>query len=160
MQRRIYLCLVCLALLTTSAHAIEKTPPNPTAIELLNRFMTALQTPDESARVRAILPLVHKSLKINDGSDLTPNVRRYSFQKASDGVRHYAVPVSITEVHKGRTVQVGYQVTAERGRKDKYFVAKKKEAVGRPAPIHVFFPDGGGAPAVGRDGRPELAPAL
>ena len=148
MQRHLYLYLACIALITTSAHAIEKIQPNPAAIELVNRFMTALQTPDEAARVRSILLLIHKSMKTNDGSDLAPNVRRYSFRKASAGVRHYAVPVRVTEVHKGRTVQVGYKVTAERGRKDKYFVAKKPGAVGRPAPIHVFFPDGGGAPSV------------
>jgi len=140
--------ILALLLAAAGAEAIEKVPPQADAISLVNKFMTALRLPDEAERVRAVLPFVHKSLKTNDGKHLTRNVRQYSFQKASQSVHLYRSPVVVTEVHKGKSLQVGYKQTAERGRKDKYFVATKDGKVGRPAPIHVFFPDGGGAPKV------------
>ena len=79
---------------------------------------------------------------------MTASVRNYSFKKACDGVQFYQVPVKITEVHKGRVITLGFKKTAERGRIDKYFIAKRKGVDGLPAPLHVFWPEGGGKPTL------------
>lgn len=131
-----------------AAQAIEKIPAEQKGVEVVNALLKALTIEDEAARVKAVLPLVHKSLKSSDGADLTATIRRYSFKKASDAAKLYASPAAIFEVHKGRTVTIGFKETAERGRTDKYFVKKKEGVAGRPAPIHVFWPEGGGAPTI------------
>ncbi len=141
------LALVCL-LGAGPAQAIEKIQPDAKAVTLITAFLKALQTPDEAARVKAVLPLLHKSMKTDDGQDLPGTVKRYSFKKASDNVKFYKVPAQIFEVHKGRTVTVGFKATAETGRTDKYFVQKNDGVAGRPAPLHVFFPADGGAPTL------------
>ena len=146
--RRTILCFLLSGCLAASAGAIEKVPPSPEGKALVDTFLSAMRTKDATARVKAVLPLVHKTLRSQDGKTLTADVLRYSFKKASQSVQAYASPARITEVHKGRTVQVGYKETAERGRRDKYFVAKREGVKGRPAPVHVFFPADGGAPRI------------
>ncbi len=143
------LALVPLLLsLAGPARAIEKIPPDPKAVTLVNALLSALSLPDEAARLKAVLPLVHKSLKTADGADLDANIKRFSYAKASAGAGRYAQPAVIHEVHKGNTLTVGFKETAEKGRKDKYFVKKKEGSTGMPAPIVVFWPEGGGEPVV------------
>lgn len=60
----------------------------------------------------------------------------------------YKVPVEITRVAPGNERTIGFRDTAERGRVDRYFVAKRRGVSGLPAPLHVFFPADGGAPSV------------
>ena len=128
------------------ASAIEKIDPNPAAVKLITKFIKAAQIKDSKARLAAILPMLHKSMKTKDGKDLPGNVKNYSYKKACDNAKFYQT--TIFEVHKGRTVTVGFKETAEKGRKDKYFVNKKDGVAGRPAPLHVFFPASGGAPTL------------
>lgn len=94
------------------------------------------------------MPLVHKTLLSGDGKDLAATIKPYSYKKAVTGAPFYKLPIEITEVHKGNVTTVGFKETAEKGRKDKYFVAKKDAAAGRPAPIIVFWPEDGSEPKV------------
>ena len=143
-----YLCALCLTLGTLGqAFAIEKIEADQRAVKLINRFMQTLQMKDHTARDTTVVKLLHKSM-LNKNGEMTPSLKNYSFKKACDGVKFYQVPVKITEVHKGRVLTIGFRETAERGRVDKYFVAKRKGIAGLPAPLHVFWPEGGGQPTL------------
>ncbi len=130
------------------ASAITKIEPDQKAVQLLNEFVRALSIIDDGERLKAVLPLVHKSLKNSNGSDLDGNVKPYSYKKAYQNVKFYKYPVEIYEVHQGNVTTVGYGPTAERGRTDKYFINKKEGVAGRPAPLNVFWPDGGEDPTI------------
>jgi hypothetical protein len=134
------------ALLVTQARAAEQ--PDPRAVEVLNKLMEALLVKDDREALRGVLPLVHKSLLNAKGDDLSPSIRRFSYKKARQGVALYKVPVEITRVAKGKEQTIGFRQTAERGRVDRYFVAKRAGVSGLPAPLHVFFPADGGPPTV------------
>ena len=116
--------------------------------KLVNELMNALLIKDEQARVEAVIPLVHKSLLNASRTDLDPSVKAYSFRRASNAVRLYKIPVKITRVARGGDTTVGFGNTAEAGRRDRFFVAKREGVAGLPAPIHVFFPADGGEPKI------------
>lgn len=128
--------------------AIEKISPDPRGVELVNKLLQALSIEDPEQRLKAVIPLVHKSLLNKDGTDLDINVKPFSYKKAWQNVKFYCIPVKITEVHKGREMTIGYGPTAEKGRNDKYFVGKKPGVNGMPAPIAVFWPSDGGGPKI------------
>jgi hypothetical protein len=132
----------------SSLAAIEKIAPDPVAAKLVGDFLSALSIADEAARLQAVLPLIHDSLKSPDKQDLSKDAKRFSYKKAVDGVKFYKIPVELGEVHKGSVSTVGFKETAEKGRRDKYFVKKKDGVAGLPAPIHVFTPEAGGAPKI------------
>lgn len=116
--------------------------------KLVNELMQALLIKEEQARVEAVIPLVHKSLLSASGDDLDPSVKAFSFRRASNAVRLYGIPVKITRVARGSDITVGFGGTAEAGRSDRFFVAKREGVAGLPAPIHVFFPANGGGPKI------------
>lgn len=122
--------------------------PDPAAVARVKALVAALDEPDEAKRVKALLPLLQRSLLNEAGDDLDPFVRRYSFAKASAGVRFVARPVQVVQVRRGRPVTLGAGATAQRGRQDLYFVARPAGATGSPAPVGVFFPDDGGPPTI------------
>ncbi len=128
------------------ALGVEKIEPDPKGVKLVTDFMAALAIEDAAKRLEAVIPLLHKTLLTEDGKDLTPDVKRFSYNKACTNAKHYKQPAEVTEVHKGMESTVGFGKTAEKGRSDKYFVAKKDPTLGRPAPLHVFWPSDGGAP--------------
>jgi hypothetical protein len=134
--------------------AAEQSPPNApadadsAALDLLNQFMNALLIKDENARLAAVLPCFHKSLLNNEGTDLAPTVKDYSYRRAVSEVALYQVPIRVTRVAKGNNTTVGYGQSAESGRIDRYFVAKREGVTGLPAPIHIFFPKDGSKPKV------------
>lgn len=130
------------------AAAIEKIPPDPKAVKLVNDFMAALAIPDDASRIKAILPLVHKSLLTQGGLDLKPTIKDYSYRRAVRSYSAYALPLNITVVHKGTVTTVGFADTAEKGRTDKYFCPKREGVAGMPAPVHVFWPEAGGDPKI------------
>ena len=152
--------LACFALIPTFvglgdlSSAAGQSPSNApadadsAALELLNQFMTALLIKDDSERLAAVLPCVHKSLLDNDGTDLAPTVKDFSYKKAVMNVALYQVPVRVTRVAKGKNTAVGHGNSAESGRTDRYFVAKREGVTGLPAPIHVFFPKDGIKPKI------------
>ena len=151
---------VCLAVVTTflglgdlssaAERPLNNAPADAdsAAVELLNQFMTALSIKDDSERLAAVLPCVHKSLLNNEGTDLMQTVKEYSYKKAVTNVALYQVPVRVTRVAKGGNSAVGYGKTAEEGRSDRYFVAKRDGVAGLPAPIHIFFPKDGTKPKI------------
>ncbi|MBI2267285.1 MAG: hypothetical protein HYU64_19325 [Armatimonadetes bacterium] len=130
------------------ARSIEKISPDPRGVALVDELVKALSVSDENARLNAVLPLVHKSLLSRDGKDLDRNVKEFSYKKAYQNVKFYKQPVEIHEVHKGNVMTIGFKETAERGRRDKYFIKKKDGINGMPAPIHIFWPENGGDPKV------------
>lgn len=125
---------------------VEKIPPDPKGVKLCSDLLAALTMSDEKERLKAVLPLLHRSLLTPDGKGLDPMVRDFSYKKAVTGAPLYKQPADIHEVHKGREQTVGFGETAERGRVDRYFVKKKEGQPGRPASLHVFWPNEGGAP--------------
>lgn len=141
--------LISLFLLTfNGVSAIEKISPDPVACDLVGQFMEVISLEDPAERLRGVLPLVHKSLLTSDLSDLISDIKQFSYKKACANVRFYRIPPVISEVHKGREITVGFEETAQKGRIDKYFVNKKEGVNGRPAPIHVFWPEDGGRPSI------------
>ena len=126
--------------------AIEKIEPDAKGVKLCSEFLAAISHKQEADRLKAVAPLLHKSMLTPDGKDLDRNTKEFSYKKACQNAQFYAQPAEIFEVHKGNVVTVGFRETAERGRTDKYFVKKKEGAAGRPAPLHVFWPENGGEP--------------
>ncbi|MBI2264924.1 MAG: hypothetical protein HYU64_07100 [Armatimonadetes bacterium] len=152
MRRWRFLVTAAVLLLAASfvfeARGIEKISPDPKGVALVDELVKALSIADADARVKALLPLVHKSLLSRDGKDLDWNVKDYSYKKAWQNVKFYKQPVEIHEVHKGNVFTIGFRETAERGRGDKYFIKKKEGINGMPAPISIFWPENGGDPKV------------
>lgn len=146
MKKRIL--VIVLGLLISPIFAIEKIEPDPAAAKLVGEFMTALTIADEAERLQAILPMVHDSLKTKDKKDLFSSVKQFSYKRAVDMIKLYKNPAELGEIHKGNSMTIGFKETAEKGRRDKYFVKKKDGINGLPAPIHVFIPEGGGAPKI------------
>ena len=141
--------LVALAVVVNSvaAHAApKKVAPNPKGTEVVSKLLAALTIEDENARLAAVIPVMHKSMLTADGKDLDRNVKQFSYKKAYGSAHLYTQPADIFEVHELPEQTVGFQETSERGIVYKYFVKKKEGQPGRPAPIHVFFPNGGGEP--------------
>jgi len=150
--RRLFAAVTMVLLLVgwggQASAGIKKIPPDPKAVKLVAQLLKALTIADEGKRLAAVLPLVHKSLRTADGKDLDRSVKQFSYKKACTGAQHYGYPPEIKEVHQGNVLTVGFKATAERGRKDKYFVPKKAGVAGRAAPVIIFWPEGGGAPRV------------
>lgn len=130
------------------APAAEGNARDKSGEELLNQFMTALLIADEGASAKEVMKVTHKSKWAKDGSDLSPDLRRFSFHKAHDNAKFYASPVKITRVRETSMSGVGFKETAEAGSVVDYFVKKKEGVNGMPAPVKVFFPKGGGAPKI------------
>lgn len=128
--------------------------PQPSVAEpaeaepLLNAALSALNIENFDESVQAILPYVHKSLKNRTGTDLTTDIRQFSFKKAHANARFYAHPVHVTRVRENAVTGIGFGDTAEMGRTVDYFIAKKEGVDGLPAPVTVFFPSSGGPPRV------------
>lgn len=125
--------------LSRVAHAQAQT--DAAAVSLLNNLLKALQSGDEAARVRAALPLLHRSLLSSDGRDLESSVK-FQFKKASQNAGNYAQPVDVTRVQPKGAITLGEGTdNPEKGRIEQYFIAKKGS--GPAAPVTIFFPDNG-----------------
>ena len=152
MNRRHFLqaaaCVTAGLTLTGQVLAVEKISPDPAGVELCNALLTALCIGNPQERLAAVIPLVHRSLLNTAGNDLDRGVKEFSYAKASGAAKLYQLPANINEVHKGNVTTIGFKATAERGRTDKYFIPKKEGVAGRPAPLHVFWPEGGGPPKI------------
>src|SRR4051812_4438297 len=72
--------------------------PDPKVEVLLNNFINALLIADENGSAKECLKYTHKSLWNSAGTDLTQDLRRFSFKKAHDNAKFYQVPVKITRV--------------------------------------------------------------
>jgi hypothetical protein len=125
-------------------------PVDARAEKLLNDFLTALtSSPDNmDAAIKAALPFLHKSLLAPGGGDVSSDLRRFSFKKAWENAKFYAQPVKITRIRRTGISAIGFRETAEKGKVSDYFVAKKEGVSGMPAPVKIFFPEGGGEPKI------------
>lgn len=133
---------------TRPAQAQMDEPVDARAEKLLNDFLAAMTAnPDNmDAAVKAALPFLHKSLLAPGGSDVSADLRRFSFKKAWENAKFYAQPAKITRVRRTGTTAIGFRETAEKGRVIDYFIAKKEGVNGMPAPVKIFFPEGNGEP--------------
>jgi len=144
------LAVVPEAILEESLAYADDDKPDPAAVELLNKFMGALQANggDMDAAVKASMPLLHRSLLLKDGSDISSDLRRFSFKKAWENGKFYVAPVKVTRIRPTGVSAIGFKETAEAGKVVDYFIAKKPGVNGMPAPVKVFFPASGGAPKI------------
>ncbi len=153
MNKKISVLLIALTLslitgLFSLSHAQEEITANPKAVELLNKFLTALSTPNFEESAKACVPFLHKTLLNSEGTNISTSLRDFSFKKAHTAANHYVNPVKVTRVRKTNQTQVGFGASAEAGEVDDYFIAKKEGDVGLPAPVKVFFPANGGEPSI------------
>jgi hypothetical protein len=113
-------------------------------VELAGRFLQALRTDDEAARIKAALPLLHRSLLTADGDDIDPSVKRAAWRKASANADTVALPTKVTRVRAKGNLTIGEgSDNVERGRVDDYFLARAEGNSGLPARITIFFPQQG-----------------
>ena len=145
MRHCFFIALLCLGLSSLLVPALaadsKDESPDPRAQALLTRFVQVLQTQDEGQRIQACLPHLHSSLLTADGKDLTPDVKNFQFQKASKNAKWYELPVKITRVRPRDSSDYS-------GREYNYFIARKEDGAGPPAPVTIFFPDNGGEPKI------------
>lgn len=142
MAKKILLLLALVAVFPVSSQ-VNKIPPDPKVVALVQKLITALAITDEKKRLEAVVPLLHKSLLTKDGKDIVTNEKQFQYKRAGDMVKLYENPVVVTAADKGPPRTIGSGASAEKGRVDKYFIKKKPDINGMPAPIHVFLPDQG-----------------
>lgn len=135
------LALACIA----GPAAADDPAPDPAAVKVLSDFMTALQIADEDASAKAVMPYVHKSLLNPAGTDLSRDLRQFSFHKAHTSARMYPTPVKVTRVRMTNITAIGFKQTAEAGTTVDYFIARNDSAT---VPVRIFFP---------RSGAPKIA---
>ena len=125
-------------------------PADPAAVEVISRFLDICNRDgDLESKGREVVAarLVHASkLDLNNPAQLNADALRFGFKRAAENAHFYET--RITRVTQTSTTGVGFGTTAQRGRLYKYFVAKRAGVAGMPAPLHVFFPDQGGAPVL------------
>lgn len=122
---------------------------DPMALERAQTFMDILSQPgSDTARFRALAPLIHSSLIRKDGTDFAPGIREYAYRRALKNAPFYVNPISVEKVQQGEWTVIGSGPTAEAGRVDKYFITRRLEAGGGSAPLHFFFPKSGATPVI------------
>jgi hypothetical protein len=119
-----------------------------TCEKVLNQFMEALMIENADESAKEVMKFAHKSLYNASGTDLSKDLRSFSFKKAHDNAKFYQIPVKITRVRKTGVTAIGYGDTAEKGTVYDYFIAKRVGVNGMPAPIKVFLPANGGEPKI------------
>lgn len=142
------LFFICFNLLVWSVNAQTKVQTDARAIELLNNFMQALLIEDFEESALQVMKYTHKSLWNVDGTNLSKDLRDFSFKKANNNAKFYQVPVKVTRVRETSVTAIGYDETAEKGKVVDYFIAKKAGVNGMPAPVKIFFPADGSAPKI------------
>jgi len=139
-----------LALTYADVARAEDPAPDPKAVDKIKQFLEiCVNTADlnEAGKKVVAAKLVQLSkIDKNDSSQLNGDSLRFAFKKAHDNAKFYQV--KITRVQETATSAVGFGPTAQKGKLYKYFVAKKEGVNGMPAPIHVFFPEGGAEPVL------------
>lgn len=89
------------------------------------------------------------SLVNEDGRTLRGSVKPYSLKKDHQNIQFYSLnPVKITRVNVSGPRSSGYGPSAIRGKVYKIWIDKKSGQAGRPAPISIMVPEGGGQPKV------------
>lgn len=127
-------------------------PPDTRGIAKLKRFMEiCVATPDleEAGKLIIAEGLVHASKRDkNDPRKMNNDSIRFAFKKAHGNVAMYDPKPRLIRTVLTGTSAVGFGPTAQKGQLYKYFIAKKDGVGGMPAPIQIFYPEGGGEPIV------------
>jgi hypothetical protein len=135
---------------TTTPAVAQEAAPDPKAVEKIDQFLKiCVETPtlEEAAKKVVAANLVHVSmLDKNDKTKLNADKMRFSFKKAYENAKFYET--KITRIQKTSVTAIGFKETAQKGTLFKYWVAKKEGQAGLPAPVQVFFPEGGGEPVL------------
>lgn len=140
--------MISLVLATALAFsADDDIAPDPAAVEVINKLMSALLVDDMEASVKESVKYLHKSLLNKAGDDVSADLRRFSYKKAHDNAKQYGSPVKIARVRATGATSIGFKETAEKGKVLDYLL-EKKDGKGLPAPVKMFFPEGGGEPKV------------
>lgn len=139
--------LVSAALVSGPAVARADEPaPDEAAVAKIKQFLEiCINTPDlnEAGKQVVAAGLVQASkLDKNDPRKLNPDSLRFAFKKAHGNAGMYEMRV--VRVVETTTSAVGFGKTAQKGKLFKYFIAKKDGVGGMPAPVQIFFPEGGG----------------
>ncbi len=120
----------------------EKTETDAKGEKLAEEFLRALQKP-EAERLRAALPLLHRSQLTPDSKDIDASVK-IAWKKAIANSDDYLLPVKITRVRAKGNLTIGEgSDNVERGRVDDYFMAKKPDSGGLAGSVTIFFPEKG-----------------
>ena len=120
----------------------EKNEIDAKGQKLAEDFLRALQKP-EAERLRAALPLLHRSQLTADGKDIDPSVK-VAWKKAIANADAYLLPVKVTRVRPKGNLTIGEgSDNVERGRVDDYLLAKKPDSGGLPGSVTIFFPEKG-----------------
>jgi hypothetical protein len=127
----------------SGALAQETAPVDAAGSKLVGQLVQALREDDEAARVKAALPLLHRSLLSDDGQDIDPSVKKVAWKKAQANVAGLEEPTQIARVRSKGNLTIGEgSRKVERGRVDDYFLARRdKDAL--PARVTIFFPQEG-----------------
>ena len=144
------LFILALLLVPSLAFAEDVAPeekPDPAAVEVLNKLMTALAIDDFEQSVKESTKYLHKSLLSKAGDDISADLRRFGFKKAKENAKLYDAPDKVQRVRATGVTSIGFKETAEKGKVVDYML-EKKAGKGLPAPVKMFFPEGGGEPRV------------
>ncbi len=142
--------LVALACLAPTFAFAEEPAVDEKAVDKIKQFLeicTSTADLNEAGTKVVAANLVQASkLDKNDPRKLNPDSLRFAFKKAHDNAKLY--DVRIVRVAETTTSAVGFGKTAQKGKLYKYFVAKKDGVGGMPAPVQIFFPEGGAEPVL------------
>jgi len=114
---------------------MEKVMVNAQIRGFLSSVLQILLLEDEAQSAASLVPFLHKSLLSQDGKTLNASVRDFGFKKDRGNAVFYKVPVDVVKTEK---VQEG--LNGEEGTVWKYFIARKDENTGMPAPMKIFVP--------------------
>jgi len=128
---------------------------DPRARALIDGLLSALLIADnEDLRFNSLVPVLHRSLLTRDKRDFAPGIREYAYRRACREAMYFQLPSKIVRVRRGTTTAIGVGAEKEIGRVDRYYIEAKTEyqSTVSPAPLHVFFPQDGGAPSISNFG--------
>ena len=112
-------------------------------LEVLGKYIGILRQSESLDQTAERLTAIAGGGLVNeDGQTLRGTIKPYSLKKDFQNVKFYAIPVRVTRVNKTPNRSTGYGPSAIRGTMYKIWIAKKKGAAGRPAPISILVPEG------------------
>jgi len=120
-----------------------------TGEDIVAVFMHQLLQNGYQQGAQVVVPYIHTSLQSPLGK-MSKDTYQFQYKKAHGNAKFYMYPVRIVRTRSMQLSSIGYvsDGTYEKGRKVKYFLARKNSATGLPASLEVFFPQNGGRPSI------------
>lgn len=150
LKRLLTFAMLCLAVPAFAQSGDQ--PPDERGAAKLKRFIEIVTTTadlEEAGKLVIAEKLVHASkLDKNDPRKMNNDSMRFAFKRAHENAKMYDPGPRIIRYQLTATSAVGFGPTAQKGKLYKYFIAKKDGISGMPAPIQIFYPEGGGEPIV------------